>query len=57
MKRTRTKENDEVGLGSLIGIQESMLEEHRRLRYLTAWLLALTVSLLGISILTVAAGL
>lgn len=50
----RTKELDKVELGSLIGIQEEMLEEHRRLRYLTAWLLALTVFLLGISIMTVA---
>ncbi len=53
----RKKELDAVELGSLIGIQEEMLEEHRRLRYLTAWLLALTVSLLGLSVVTVAVGL
>jgi hypothetical protein len=52
-----TKELGAVELESLIVIQEEMLDEHRRLRYLTVWLIIVTVLLLGVYILAAACSL
>ncbi len=56
MKRTSKRANEPrtADLDSLICIQKEMLDESRRLRSLTAWLLVLTVLLLGISAVTAA---
>jgi hypothetical protein len=43
-----------IELDNLICIQKEMLDESRRLRYLTAWLIVLTLLLLGISAVTAA---
>lgn len=43
-----------VELQNLVGIQKEMLDEHRRLRYLTAWLIVLTLMLLSITVVTAA---
>ncbi|MDW5562101.1 MAG: hypothetical protein SA339_02660 [Methanomassiliicoccus sp.] len=51
------EDSDNVGsleLRNLIGIQKEMLDEHRRLRYLTVWLIVLTVLLLCTSCLAAA---
>lgn len=56
MKRTSKRANEPrtADLDNLICIQKEMLDESRRLRSLTAWLLVLTVLLLGISAVTAA---
>lgn len=43
-----------IELDSLICIQKEMLSENRRLRYLTVWLLVLTLLMLGITAVTAA---
>jgi hypothetical protein len=45
----RTYSADKLDISNIISIQKEILEENKRLRFLTAWLTALTVVLVVIT--------
>ena len=53
----KLKQARRTDFDNLVAIQRELLEESKRLRLLTAWLLALTAALIGISMTTVVAAL